>query len=66
MKKLKLWKKAYNNFNLKEDTLFVKEVTVNAGPILKRSRARARGRAFPIHKHTSHVKIVLAPKTDKK
>ncbi len=57
---------ASHNFNLKEDILFVKEITVDSGPILKRSMARARGRAFPIHKHTSHIKIVLAPKQDKK
>jgi large subunit ribosomal protein L22 len=57
---------ASHNFNLKEDTLFVKKITVDGGPILKRSMARARGRAFSIHKHTSHIKLVLAPKEDKK
>lgn len=56
---------ATHNFNMKPENLFIKEITVDGGPILKRWRARARGRAFPIHKHTSHIKIVLADKTEK-
>jgi large subunit ribosomal protein L22 len=51
---------ASHNFNLNPETLFVKEITVDQGPILKRWRARARGRAASIHKHTSHIKVVLA------
>ena len=43
-----------------EATLIVKEVRVDQGAILKRSMPRAFGRAFPIHKHTSHVTITLA------
>jgi len=50
---------ADHNSNVKAEDLFIKEITVNDGPILKRSRARARGRAFPIHKHTCHINIVL-------
>jgi large subunit ribosomal protein L22 len=53
---------ASHNFNLKSDNLFVKEITVDQGPIIKRWRARARGRAASIHKHTSHIKVVLAEK----
>ncbi len=53
---------ATHNFNLKTEDLFIKEITVDGGPIMKRSMARARGRAFPIHKHTSHVKVVLTEK----
>lgn len=56
---------ATHNFNLKVEDLFVKEITVDGGPILKRWRARARGRASSIHKHTSHIKIVLADKNGK-
>ena len=40
-------------------TLFVKGVRVDKGPVLKRSRPRAQGRAFPIHKHTSHIVVTL-------
>ena len=50
---------ATHNFKLSPETLFVKEITVDRGPIFKRWRARARGRASSIHKHTSHIKVVL-------
>lgn len=45
---------------LDEKTLVVKSITVDKGPILKRSRPRAHGRAFPIHKHTSHIIVTLS------
>ncbi|MEN9338439.1 MAG: ribosomal protein [Candidatus Parcubacteria bacterium] len=35
---------------------------VNKGKVLKRSRPRAMGRAFPIHKHTSNIVIELKEK----
>lgn len=44
---------------LNEKTLIVKEIRVDKGPVLKRSRPRAQGRAFPIHKHTSHIIVTL-------
>lgn len=44
---------------LNEKTLIVKEIRVDKGPVLKRSRPRAQGRAFPIHKHTSHIVVTL-------
>jgi len=53
---------ATHNFNLQPENLFIKSISVNQGPIMKRSMPRARGRAFPIHKHTSHVHLVLAEK----
>lgn len=40
-------------------SLTVKGIRVDKGPVLKRSRPRAQGRAFPIHKHTSHIVITL-------
>ena len=47
---------------LDEDTLFVKHVTVDEGPTLKRFMPAAMGRATPIRKRTSHVKITVATK----
>ena len=41
------------------DTLFVKTVTVDQGPNIKRMRPRAQGRAFVIKKKMSHLNIVL-------
>lgn len=60
---------ALNNYNAKEETLVVKEAYVDGGPILKRWRPRAFGRASAIKKRTSHVTIVLtgeAPEQKKK
>jgi large subunit ribosomal protein L22 len=39
--------------------LRIGEIRVDKGAVLKRSRPRAQGRAFPIHKHTSHIMITL-------
>ena len=39
--------------------LFVKEVRVDQGTILKRSMPKSHGTAHPIHKHTSHIMIEL-------
>jgi large subunit ribosomal protein L22 len=47
---------------LDEDTLFVKTATIDMGPPLKRFMPAAQGRAMPIRKRTSHVKIVVATK----
>lgn len=52
---------AKNNFQIEKESLMIKEFTVNSGYVLKRSMPRARGSSSPIHKRTSHVKIVLAP-----
>ena len=42
--------------------LIVKECTVNSGMTLKRHMPGARGSAFPIKKHASHVHLVLGTK----
>ena len=56
---------AKNNFNISKDNLYITELRVDKGVVLKRSRPRARGSAFPIRKHTSHVVLVLAEKAEK-
>lgn len=59
---------AKNNHKLGDLPLFVKEVRVDQGYVLKRYMPVSRGMSHPIKKRTSHVKIVLAPveKTAKK
>ncbi len=41
------------------DNLFVKAISVDGGPSLKRFRPRAQGRAYGIMKKTSHINLVL-------
>jgi len=48
---------ATNNFDFEKDTLLINEAYVNQGPILKRIRPRAQGRAFAIEKKMSHITI---------
>ena len=50
----------YMNPELIEDSLYIKKITVDEGPTLKRFRARARGRASRIRKRTSSITIVLS------
>jgi len=41
------------------DTLVIDRIMVDEGPTLKRYMPRARGRATPIRKRTSHIRIML-------
>jgi len=51
---------AYHNAKVAKGTsLFITDIRVDEGPVLKRSMPRARGRATPIRKRTSHVALVL-------
>ncbi|SCN24070.1 50S ribosomal protein L22 [Clostridium sp. N3C] len=50
---------AENNNNLDPANLYVAEAYVGPGPILKRYRPHAQGRAFSIKKRTSHVTLVV-------
>lgn len=53
---------ADHNYNMDLDNLYVTEVYVDGGPVLKRFRPRAQGRAFRIHKRTSHITVVVGEK----
>ncbi len=41
------------------DTLYVKSILIDGGPMLKRMRPRAMGRATRILKRTSHITVVV-------
>ncbi len=56
---------AKNNFGIEVDNLYIKEIRVDGGMVLMRSMPRARGSASPIHKRSSHVRLVLAEKVEK-
>ena len=54
---------AVHNFNLSADNLFISNIFVDGGPMLKRFRPRAFGRAAAIQKKTSHLTLILEEKT---
>ena len=64
---------ADHNHNVKPDTLKIVEISVTAGPRLKRYRPAAHGRALPFQRRTSHIRVVVdgevrapkKPKTEK-
>lgn len=41
------------------DNLYIKRIYADPGPILKRIRPRAVGRAYLIRKRTSHITVIL-------
>jgi len=55
---------AENNHSLDVDRLVVREAYVGKGLVMKRFRARARGRGARILKPFSHLTIVVAEKGD--
>lgn len=50
---------AENNHEMDPEKLYVAETYANPGPIIKRIRPRAQGRAHRINKRTSHITIVV-------
>ena len=48
------------NGPLDENKIFVKEAYADQGPVMKRFRPRAQGRAYRILKPTSHITIVVS------
>jgi large subunit ribosomal protein L22 len=48
------------NHGIAEDRLYVKTTHVDGGPVMKRWRARARGRVARIKKRTCHITVTLA------
>ena len=57
---------AENNFQFDIDNLFIKEAHCGKQIIMKRFRARAKGRASPIMKPYSRLTIILAEKQKNK
>lgn len=55
---------AKHNFKINTDnkSFFIKKITVDEGPVMKRTMPRAMGRAYIVKKRTSHINIVLGEK----
>ena len=58
---LKLIKAAFSNskYSTYAD-LRIHTVLVDKGPVFNRFQPRAKGRAYPIKKYTSHIKVILS------
>lgn len=50
---------AENNKEMVKENLYIKEIYVDEGTTMKRWKPRAFGRAYPIHKTTSHITLIL-------
>jgi hypothetical protein len=53
---------AEHNFQIDKNDLFIKQMTANGGPALKRWMPKAHGRATTLRKQTSHIELVLGVK----
>lgn len=50
---------ADHNHGYKPNTLQITEISVTAGPRLKRYRPQARGRANPFQRKTAHIRVIV-------
>jgi large subunit ribosomal protein L22 len=55
---------AENNLEIDRDTLYVSEILIGPGPVLKRMHARAKGRGYRILKRTSHITVTVAEREE--
>jgi large subunit ribosomal protein L22 len=51
---------AENNFQLVAADLKVHNIVADTARMNKRFRARSRGQASPIHKHSSHITVIVS------
>ena len=56
------WQAKNEDANLEEAGVFIKEIHVNGGAILKRLRPAPQGRAHRIRKRSNHITLVLGAK----
>lgn len=57
---------AMHNHQLRRESLKIKEIRADEGPVEHRWRPRAHGRAFPIRQRSSRVTIVLIGEPEEK
>ena len=57
------WESKNDGSNIENSNLYVKEITVDSGRMLKRIQPAPQGRAHRIRKRSNHVTIVLGSRT---
>ena len=55
---------AEHNLGLDPASLVISSASADMGPVMKRYRPRAQGRAYQIKKQTCHISIAVAAQTD--
>jgi len=60
------WEAKNEGARMEDSKLFVKEVTVDSGRMLKRIQPAPQGRAHRIRKRSNHVTLVLGSRTEEK
>lgn len=60
------WEAKNEGARMEDSQLFVKEVTVDSGRMLKRIQPAPQGRAHRIRKRSNHVTLVLGSRTEEK
>ena len=53
------WAQKNEGFRPEDNDLFIKTITVDGGPVLKRFQPAPFGRAYRIRKRSSHITIVV-------
>ncbi len=51
---------AETQLDARRENLKVHEVRVDAGPILRRAKARSKGSSVPVNKRTSHFTVIVS------
>jgi large subunit ribosomal protein L22 len=52
------------SFEVKPENLYVSEIRIDGGPMLKRYRPMAMGRAGMIRRRTSHIHVVVSTRSE--
>ena len=59
------WQQKNDGVRLEDSNLFVKEIFVDGGRVLKRLRPAPQGRGYRVRKRSNHVTIVLGSTNEK-
>ena len=60
------WEAKNDGARMEDSQLFIKELTVDSGRMLKRIQPAPQGRAHRIRKRSNHITLVLGSRTEEK
>ena len=58
------WQNKFEDQKIEDAELFIKEIYVDGGRMLKRVRPAPQGRAYRVRKRSNHVTLVVASKAE--